>query len=166
MRKTDILKTCWKIKFLVKKIWRNALALKSKKVQGILRETFWHYHLQLLFAYKTVSQISFNFSWETKGFYQRFWGNEVDFRDVINVSPNILAKIKISLISSCHWKTLVPFCLQKKRPESTFLTFLWPPKQHKNWLFSDIWCYLFSACFDWKIDFFQQTVVRVYYIYP
>ena len=36
MRKSDILKTCWKSKFLGKKIWRNTLTLKSKKVQGIL----------------------------------------------------------------------------------------------------------------------------------
>ena len=35
LRKTDVLKTCWKSKFLGKKMWRNALALKSKKVQGI-----------------------------------------------------------------------------------------------------------------------------------
>ena len=27
-----------------------------------------------------------------------------------------------------------------------------------------IWCYLLTACFDLKIGFFQQTVVRVYYI--
>ena len=33
-----------------------------------------------------------------------------------------------------------------------------------NWLFNDIWCYLFIACFDWKITVFQQTVERVYYI--
>ena len=59
--------------------------------------------------------------------------------DMMNVSPNILAKnqnfkklthsfvdegsiITTLLISSCHWKTLVPFCLRKKRPENTFLT--------------------------------------------
>ena len=40
LRKTDVLKTCWKSKFLEKKIWRNALALKSKKVQGIFGKTF------------------------------------------------------------------------------------------------------------------------------
>ena len=33
-----------------------------------------------------------------------------------------------------------------------------------NWLFNDIWCYLFTACFDWKIVVFQKTFVRVYYI--
>ena len=59
--------------------------------------------------------------------------------DIMNVSPNILAKnqnfkklkhgfvdkrtmITTTLISSSHWKTLVPFCLQKKIPENTFLT--------------------------------------------
>ena len=34
-----------------------------------------------------------------------------------------------------------------------------------NWVFNDIWCYLFIACFEWKIGFFQQTVVRGYYIF-
>ena len=38
------------------------------------------------------------------------------------------------------------------------------PKTTINWLFNDIWCYLFIACFDWKIGVFQQTVVRVYYV--
>ena len=32
------------------------------------------------------------FAREIKGFYQSFLGNEVDFRDIMNVSPNILAK--------------------------------------------------------------------------
>ena len=40
LRKTDVLKTCRKSKFLGKKIWKNALALKSKKVQGIFGKTF------------------------------------------------------------------------------------------------------------------------------
>ena len=35
LRKTHVLKTFWRSKFLRKKLWRNALALKSKKVQGI-----------------------------------------------------------------------------------------------------------------------------------
>ena len=54
LRKTDVLKTCRKSKFLGKKIWRNALALKSKKVQGIFRETF-----ILASLSSAVSQISF-----------------------------------------------------------------------------------------------------------
>ena len=39
-----------------------------------------------------------------------------------------------------------------------------PSKTRVNWLFNDIWCYLFIACFDWKIGIFQQTFVRIYYI--
>ena len=38
-----------------------------------------------------------------------------------------------------------------------------PSKTTVNWLFNDIWCCLFIACFDWKIGVFQQTAVRVYY---
>ena len=30
----------------------------------------------------------------------------------------------MTLISSCHWKTLVPFCLRKKIPENVFLTLI------------------------------------------
>ena len=40
LRTADILKTCGKSKFLGKKIRRNALDLKSKKVEGIFRKTF------------------------------------------------------------------------------------------------------------------------------
>ena len=32
-----------------------------------------------------------------------------------------------------------------------------------NWPFS-MWCYLVFSCFDWKIDVFQQTVLRFYII--
>ena len=39
-RKTDVLITCQKSKFLGKKIWRNALAFISKKVQGVFGKTF------------------------------------------------------------------------------------------------------------------------------
>ena len=72
------------------------------------------------------------FAEEIKGFYQSF------LTDIMNVSPNILAKnssIKIlrysfvdkkamitgSLESSCLWESLAPFCLPKKTPEKTFL---------------------------------------------
>ena len=40
LRKTDVLKICWTSKFFGKKICWNALALKSKKVQGIFGKTF------------------------------------------------------------------------------------------------------------------------------
>ena len=45
--------------FVGKKIWRNALALKSKKVQGIFGETI-ILALSHAAVYKTLSQISFN----------------------------------------------------------------------------------------------------------
>ena len=32
------------------------------------------------------------------------------------------AMITTTLMSSCHWKTFVPFCLRKKRPENVLLT--------------------------------------------
>ena len=40
LRTADVLNSCGKSKFLGKKIRRNALDLKSKKVQGIFRKTF------------------------------------------------------------------------------------------------------------------------------
>ena len=40
LNKTDVLKTCQKSIFLGKKIWRNALALKSEKLQGGFGKTF------------------------------------------------------------------------------------------------------------------------------
>ena len=65
---------------------------------------------------------------EIKSFYQSSLGNEFDFADIMNLFPNILAKnwnikklrhfsvderamISTTLISSCHWKTVIPFCL-------------------------------------------------------
>ena len=71
-----------------------ALALKSKKLEGKFgKRLFWHYCLKLYFIYKAVSQISFNCSVrEIENFYQSSLGNEVDFRDIMNISPNIVAK--------------------------------------------------------------------------
>ena len=81
------------------------------------------------------------FAQEIKGFYQSSLGNEVDFRDIMNVFPNILAKkiwnfkklrhgfidkgaLITMTISSCHWKTLSPFCLRKEILENAFLTLI------------------------------------------
>ena len=80
LRKTDVLKTCRKSKILGEKIWRNAIAMKSKKVQGIFGETF---ILALLCS--AVFRLQSNF-------YQSSLENKIDFRDITNVSPNILAK--------------------------------------------------------------------------
>ena len=78
------------------------------------------------------------FTQEIKGFYQSSLRKEVDFRDIMNVSLRSKLNNKIlknwdsfideralmttAMISSCHWKTLVPYCLRKTRPENAFLT--------------------------------------------
>ena len=86
------------------------------------------------------------------------------------------ALITATLISSCHWKTLVPFACEKKKTwkrifntNSELLQNLtekqiMPSKTKINWLYNDTWCYLLIACFDCKIGFFQQTVVTVSHI--
>ena len=81
LRKTDVLKTCPKSKFLGKKIY-----IRGNAFFGII-----------VFSYlsSTKSCLRFLlicFAREIKGFYQSFLGNEVDFRDIMNVSPNIFAK--------------------------------------------------------------------------
>ena len=47
------------------------------------------------------------FAWEINGFCHITWQNEVDFRDIMNLSPNSLVK---------------NFCLENKRLENVFLT--------------------------------------------
>ena len=82
------------------------------------------------------------------------------------------AMITTALTSSCHWKTLAPFCLQKKNSFNTSSELLQnrTEKQIKrlkttvNWLLNDIWRYLVIGCFVWKIGVSQHTVVRVYCI--
>ena len=68
--------------------------------------------------------------------------------------------ITMALISSCNWKALVPFYLQKKIPENGFLTLIIKLSQNRtekqiipfkttlNWLFNDIWCFLVIGSFD------------------
>ena len=70
---------------------RKSLALKSKKVQARFGKTF----ILALLSSSTRLCLRFLlncFVREIKGFYESSLGNEVDFRDVIDVSPNILAK--------------------------------------------------------------------------
>ena len=77
------------------------------------------------------------FVWDIKDFYQSSLESELDFRDILNVFPNILAEnwnfkklrydfidkralITMTLISSCHWKTLASFCWRKKDLKAHF----------------------------------------------
>ena len=82
------------------------------------------------------------------------------------------ALIITTLISSCHWETLVPFWSRKRifntnseLSQNSIERQMMPSKTTINWKFSDIWCYLFIASFDWKIGVFQHTFGRIYYIF-
>ena len=86
----------------------------------------------------------------------------------------ILSTVVETLISSCHWKSLAPLWLRKKRFKNAFLILIMNCRKivHKNKLCSPkqqnigyLICYLFIACFDREIGFSQQTVVRVHYIF-
>ena len=79
--------------------------------------------------------------------------------------------ITTTLTSSCHLKTLVPFCLRKKIPENAFLTLTvnYQNLREKQimllktiliLLFNNTWFYLVISSFDWKIGIFQQIVAK------
>ena len=78
------------------------------------------------------------FAREIKGLYQSSLKNEADFREIMNVLPNILAKnynfktlrrgfvdertlIRTTSISSCHLNIPANFGLRKKTTENAFL---------------------------------------------
>ena len=58
------------------------------------------------------------FAREIKGFYQSSFGNEVDFTNVMNVSPNILVK------KSNFKKTETQFCRRKSNDYNNINMFL------------------------------------------
>ena len=92
---------------------------------------------------------------------------------------NERALITTTLISSCHWKTLVSsFCLRKKKiwkrsfnnnselsQNRAEKQIIMPSNTTINWLFNDTWSYLFIACLGWKSGVFQQIVVRENFIF-
>ena len=91
LRKTDVLKT---LIFSERKFEKNALTLKSKKVHGISRNIYIGIIVFSCFS-STNPCLRFLlncFLWERKGFYESSFGNWIDFRDIMNVSLNILAK--------------------------------------------------------------------------
>ena len=137
LTKLTFWKLVGKVNFLERKfeemhqLWRP----KRYKVHSGKR-LFWHYCLQLPFTYKTVSQISFNLfcsgdkrllsefvrKWgQFQGHNERFPKNQ-NFKKLRHYFSDERPLITTTLISSCHWKTLVAFYLQKKRPENIFLT--------------------------------------------
>ena len=101
--KLTLSKLVRKVNFLERKfeempwLWR---AKRYKVYSG--KFLFWHYYLQLWFIYKSMFQISLKFQ-KTETRFCRWKSTDN------------------TLISSCHWKTLVPFCLPKNKPENAFL---------------------------------------------
>ena len=99
LRKTDVLKTCRKLTFLEKKFLKKCTNFEDQKDTRYIRENvyFGIIIFSCLSSTKPCLRFLLNcFVREIKGFYQSSLGNEVDFKDIMNVSPNILAKIKIS----------------------------------------------------------------------
>ena len=106
-------------------------SFEEQKYGRCIRENVWHCYPLLTFVWKPYLRFLLNcFVRQIKGFYQGSLGSEVDFRDTMSVSQYILAKNEIfkklehdfvdkralmttTLLSSSHWKILVPFCLQK-----------------------------------------------------
>ena len=130
-----------KVNFLERKFEKFHYLWRATRYKVYSRKClFWHC-LQLSFAYKTLSQISFNlFCSGDNRFLSELLRKSGWLQGHNEHFPNILANthqnfkklrqgfvdesalITTTLISSCHWKTLAPFCLQKKRLENTFLT--------------------------------------------
>ena len=137
--KTVTLKTCRKSKFFEER--KGARYIRGNVYFGII-----------VFSYLSSTNTCLRFllicfAREIKGFYQSSLGNKADFRDKMKVSQKYLGlKLKFhkklrhgcvderalitTLMSSCHWKDVAPFCLPKKRPENAFLTLM--VKYHKN----------------------------------
>ena len=128
-----------------------------------------------------------------KRLYQSPLGNKVDFRDIMNVSPNILAKSwnfqklrhgfvdeialkKNDIDMFLLLKNVCTFLLAREKTcKRIFNTNSELSQNHTekqimvsdtkiNWFFNDLWCYLFIAYFDWNNGVLQETVWRVYYI--
>ena len=146
MRKTDVLKTS----IFSERKRKKCTNFEKQKGTRYIRENVYICFIvfSCLSSAKPYLRFLLNcFVWEIKGFCQSSFGNEVDFRDIMDASLNISAKnwnfkklrhyfvneramIKTKLMYSCHWKTLVTFCLRKKRPENVLLTLT--INYHKN----------------------------------
>ena len=76
-------------------------------VQGIFGETFISVLLssavfRLQNRISDLKFLSICFAQEIKGFYQSSLGNDADFRDIRNVSPNDLGILKFQKTEICH----------------------------------------------------------------
>ena len=66
------------------------------------------------------------------------------------------------LVKEKTWKRI--FNTNKELSQNRTEKQIMPSKATITWIFNDVWCCLFIACFDWKIGVFQKTFARVYYI--
>ena len=93
MRKTDILKTCWKIsqKENLKKCTNFEEQKGVKYIWGNV-----YFDIIVFFCLSSTKPflrfLLICFAQDIKGFHQSSLGHEVDFRDIMSVSPNIWAK--------------------------------------------------------------------------
>ena len=95
LRKTDVLKTCRKKKNSRKENSTKCTSFEEEKGTRYIREKvyFGIIIFSSLLSTKPCLRFLLNcFVWDIKGFYQSSLGNDIDFRDVMNFSPNILAK--------------------------------------------------------------------------
>ena len=161
LRKTDVLKTCRKIKFFGKKMWRNALALKSKKVQG----TFGKKPILTLLSlavFRLQSRVSEFFKnafirvpYEMK--FSENWDMVCRWKSTDNNDINIFLSLEnrytFLLAKEKTWKGIfnINSELMQNRTVKQIILF----KTAINCLFNDIWFYLIIGCFDWKIGVFQ-----------
>ena len=78
------------------------------------------------------------------------------------MSPVTGKPLYLLLVKEKTWKHI--FNTKSELPQNRTEKQIMPSKTTINWLFNEIWCYLIIACFEWKIDVFQQTVVRGYFL--
>ena len=171
---------------------KKCTSFEEKKVTRYIRENV-YFDITIFSCLSSTKPclrfILICFAREIKGFYQSSLRNKVDFREIMNVSPNILAKkLKSQKTKTrfCRWKSTdindiniflslenpCTFLLAKEKTlKRIFNTNIelsqnrsekqtMPFKTAVNWLFNDIWCCLVIVCFNWEIGVFQKTVVK------
>ena len=128
------------------------------------------------------------FAWEIKAFYRSSLENEVNFRDIMNASPNLnfkkrrygfadqralitmndiapitMTRVFLSLENPCiFWlakeKTWKRIFNTNSELSQNRTENQIVPSKIINWLFNDIWCHLFIACLIEKLAFFSKQL--------
>ena len=95
-QKNDVLRTRWKKKNIShKKNLKECTSFEEQNGTRYIRINV--YFGIIVFWCRSSTKPCLRYFWiclarEIKGFYQSFLRNEVDFGDIMNISPNILAK--------------------------------------------------------------------------